>query len=137
MILLMGALHTGEESWACKSKVETPYHGNDLILTPIISPRSGWQWTWSCPELHMGGFRDDGNFWHLGGVTRWISQFFIHTWTFLAIIYVDSQVFLCLFWISLWLRIGVYNTLASKIYVKLVKHPKIQIPTPTTYFRIC
>jgi hypothetical protein len=25
------------------SKVETPYHDNDLILTPIISPQSGWQ----------------------------------------------------------------------------------------------
>jgi hypothetical protein len=24
-------------------KVETPYHDNDLILTPIISPQSGWQ----------------------------------------------------------------------------------------------
>ena len=23
-------------------KVETPYHDNDLILTPIISPQSGW-----------------------------------------------------------------------------------------------
>jgi hypothetical protein len=41
-------------------KVETPYHDNDLILTPIILPQSGWQWTWSCPELHMGGFRDGG-----------------------------------------------------------------------------
>jgi hypothetical protein len=25
------------------SKVETPYHDNDLIPTPIISPQSGWQ----------------------------------------------------------------------------------------------
>jgi hypothetical protein len=24
-------------------KVETPYHDNDLILTPLISPQSGWQ----------------------------------------------------------------------------------------------
>jgi hypothetical protein len=24
-------------------KVETPYHDNDLRLTPIISPQSGWQ----------------------------------------------------------------------------------------------
>ena len=46
----------------------------------------------------------DGNFWHLGGVTIWNSQFSIHTWTFLAIIYVASQLFLCLFWISLWLK---------------------------------
>jgi hypothetical protein len=30
------------------------------------------------------------------------------------------------------LRIGVYNTLASKICVKLLKPPKIQIPTPNT-----
>jgi hypothetical protein len=34
-------------------------------------------------------------------------------------------------------RIGVYNTLASKICVKLLKPPKIQIPTPNTSFRIC
>ena len=27
------------------SSVETPYHDNDLILTPIISPQSGWQGT--------------------------------------------------------------------------------------------
>jgi hypothetical protein len=46
----------------------------------------------------------DGNFWHLGDVTRWTSQFLIHTWTFLAIISVASQLFLCLFWISLWLK---------------------------------
>jgi hypothetical protein len=26
----------------CRAKVETPYHDNDLILTPIISPQSGW-----------------------------------------------------------------------------------------------
>jgi hypothetical protein len=56
---------------------------------------------------------------------------------FLAIIYVASQLFLCLFCISLWLRIGVYNTLASKICVKLLKPPKLQIPTPSTSFRIC
>ena len=42
------------------SKVETPYHDNDLILTPIISSQSGWQRTWSCMELHMGSFRDGG-----------------------------------------------------------------------------
>jgi hypothetical protein len=29
-------------------------------------------------------------------------------------------------------RIGVYNTLASNICVKLLKPPKIQIPTPST-----
>jgi hypothetical protein len=45
--------------------------------------------------------------------------------------------FLCLFWRSLWLRIGVCNTLASKICVKLLKPPTIQIPTPGTSFRIC
>jgi hypothetical protein len=38
--------------------------------------------------------------------------------------YVASQLLLCLFWISLWLGIGVYNTLASKICVKLLKPPK-------------
>jgi hypothetical protein len=58
----------------------------DLFLTPIISPESSWQWTWSCPKFHMGGFRDGGGqFWYLGGVTRWNSQFLIQTWTFLAI----------------------------------------------------
>jgi len=30
------------------------------------------------------------------------------------------------------LKIGVYNTLASRIHVKLLKPPKIQIPTPNT-----
>jgi hypothetical protein len=80
---------------------------------------------------------EDGNFWHLGGVTRWNSQFFINTLIFLAIIYITSQLFLCLFWISLWLRKGVYNTLALKFCVKLLKPPKIQIPTPSTSFRIC
>jgi hypothetical protein len=80
---------------------------------------------------------EDSNFRHLGGVTRWNSQFSIHTWTFLAITFVASQLFLCLFWISLWLSIGVHNTLASKNCVKLLKPPKIQIPTPNTSFRIC
>jgi hypothetical protein len=37
----------------------------------------------------------------------------------------------------LWLRIGVYNTLASKLCVKLLKPPKIQIPMPNISFRIC
>jgi hypothetical protein len=67
---------------------------------------------------------EDGNFWHLGGVTRWNSQFLIHPWTFLAIISVASQLFLCLFWISPWLRISVYNTLASKICVKFAQASK-------------
>jgi hypothetical protein len=26
-----------------RCKVETPYHDNDLIMTPIISPQSDWQ----------------------------------------------------------------------------------------------
>ena len=87
------------------NKVETPYHDNDLTLTPIISPQSSWQWTWSCRELHMGGFRDGG--WQcltFRTCTRWNSQFSIRTWTFLAIISVASQLFLRLFWISLWLK---------------------------------
>jgi hypothetical protein len=42
-----------------------------------------------------------------------------------------------LFWISLWLRIGVDNTLVLKICVKLLKPPEIQIPTPNTSYRIC
>ena len=75
---------------------------------------------------------EDGNFRHLGGITRWNSQFSIHTWTFLAIISVASQLFLCLIWTSLWLRIDAYNTLVSKIRVKLLKSPEIQIPTPNT-----
>jgi hypothetical protein len=74
---------------------------------------------------------EDGN---LGGVTRWNSQFLIHTSTFLAIISIASQLLLCLFWISLQLGIGVYITLAAKICVKLLKPPKIQIPTPNTSF---
>ena len=49
---------------ADQSKVETPYHDNDLLPTPIIPPQSCWQWTWSCPELHMGGFRD-GDIWEV------------------------------------------------------------------------
>jgi hypothetical protein len=56
---------------------------------------------------------------------------------FLAIVFVASQLLLCLFWSSLRLGIGVYNTVASKICVKLLKPPKIQIPTPSTSFRIC
>jgi hypothetical protein len=44
---------------------------------------------------------EDGNFWHLGSVTRWNSQFLKYTWTFLAIICVASHLFLCFFWISL------------------------------------
>jgi hypothetical protein len=79
---------------------------------------------------------EDGIFWHLGGDARPKSQFLIHTWTFLAIISIASQLFLCLFWISLWLRIGVYNTFASKNCVKSFKPPKIQIPTPNTSFWI-
>jgi hypothetical protein len=46
---------------------------------------------------------EDDNFWHLGSVTKWNSQFLIHTWTFLTIVSVASQLFLCFFWISLWL----------------------------------
>jgi hypothetical protein len=40
---------------------------------------------------------------------------------------------LYLFWISLRLGMGVYNTLASKICVKLLKSPEIQISTPNTF----
>jgi hypothetical protein len=47
---------------------------------------------------------EDANFWHLGGVTGWNSQFLKISWTFLAIICVASQLFLCLFWISLWVK---------------------------------
>jgi hypothetical protein len=47
---------------------------------------------------------EDGNFWHLGGVTTWNSQFLKYTWTFLAIICVASQLFLYFFWISLWVK---------------------------------
>jgi hypothetical protein len=50
---------------------------------------------------------------------------------------VASQLFLCLFWISLWLGIGAYNTLSSKICVKLLKPRKIEILTPNTSFGIC
>jgi hypothetical protein len=119
-------------------KVETPYCDNGLFLTPIKSPHNGWQWTWSCSKLHMGGFSDGGwQFRNLGGVTRWNSQFLIHTSTFIAIICVSLELLLCLFWIksTAWNRC--YNTLASKICVILLKPPKSQIPTPNTSFRIC
>jgi hypothetical protein len=33
--------------------------------------------------------------------------------------------------------VSTYNTLASKINLKLLKPPKIQILTPNTSFRIC
>jgi hypothetical protein len=87
----------------------------------------------------MDSFSDGGwRFWNLGGVTQWISQFLMHTSTFfLAIVFVASELLLCSFWSSLRLGIGVYNTVASKICVKLLKPPKIQIPTPSTSFRIC
>jgi hypothetical protein len=61
-------------------------------------PAVVWNFTWA-----VLGMEDD-NFWHLGGVTRWNTQFLIHEWTFLAIISVASKFFLCLFWISLWLK---------------------------------
>jgi hypothetical protein len=79
----------------------------------------------------------DGNFFSLGGVTRWNFQFLIHTSTFLAIIYVALRLFLGLFGMSLRLGIGVYITLASKICGKLLKPSKIHIPTPITSFQIC
>ena len=71
----------------------------------IISPQSGWQWTCSCPELHEGGFRDGG--WQCLTFGRCHSMelpILIHTWTSLAMIFVASQLFLCLFWTSLWLK---------------------------------
>ena len=50
------------------------------------------------------------------------SQFLIHTWTFLAIICVASQLFLSLFWISLWLK---NRCLQHPCFcVKLLKPPK-------------
>ena len=57
--------------------------------------------------------------------------------TFLAIVSFSSQLLLCLVWISLRLGIGVHNTLATEICVKLLKPPKIQVPTSITSFRIC
>ena len=56
---------------------------------------------------------------------------------FFAIISIASQLLLCLFWISLRFGIGVYNILASRVCVKLLKPPKIQIPTSNTSFWIC
>jgi hypothetical protein len=70
----------------------------------------------------MGGFRDGG--WQFLTFGRWNSHFLIHTWTFLAIISIASQLFLCLFWISLWLGIGVYTTLASKNLCKIAQASK-------------
>jgi hypothetical protein len=76
---------------------------------------------------------EDGNFWHLGGVTRWNSQFFYTYMNFSRHHLCWFTIDLLLFWISLCLRIGVYNTLASKICVKLLKPPKNQIPTPNHF----
>jgi hypothetical protein len=126
------------------TKVEIPYHDNDLILTPIISPQSGWHWTSSCPELHMGSFRDGGWQFLTFGRCHWMELPIFNTYIKFSrhhvkrdVIFVASQLFLCLFWISLWLRIGVYNTLASKICVKPLKPPKIHIPMLNTFFWIC
>jgi hypothetical protein len=66
----------------------------------------------------------DGNSWHLGGATRWNSQFLIHTWTFLAIIYVASQLFLCLFWISPWLKNKCLQHPCFKILYKIAQASK-------------
>jgi hypothetical protein len=69
---------------------------------------------------------EDGNFRHLGGVTRWNSQFFNTYMNFSCQCchhLCCFKVVPCLFWISLWLIIGVYNTLASKFCVKLLKPP--------------
>ena len=86
-------------------KVDTPYHDNDLILSTIYHHKVvdselevARNFTWAVLGM------EDGNFWHLGGVTRWTSRFFKHTWTSLAIVYVASQLFLCLFWIGLRLK---------------------------------
>jgi len=45
-----------------------------------IEPEVARNFTWAVLEM------EDDNFWHLGGVTRWNSQFLIHTWKFIAII---------------------------------------------------
>ena len=66
----------------------------------------------SCPELHMGG------------VTRWNSHFSIHTWTFLAIISVAPQLFLCLFWVSLWLKNRYLQHPCFKNLCKIAQAPK-------------
>ena len=60
-------------------------------------PKVARNFTWTVLGM------EDGNFRHLRGVIRWNSQILIHTWTFLAILFIASQLFLCLFWISLWL----------------------------------
>jgi hypothetical protein len=49
---------------------------------------------------------------------------YINSSTFLAIIYVASQLLFCLFWISLRLGIGVYNTLASKKLCQIAQASK-------------
>jgi hypothetical protein len=38
----MGRIRMHRELVLLTYKVETPYHDNDLILAPIISPQSGW-----------------------------------------------------------------------------------------------
>jgi hypothetical protein len=37
-------IHRGNIDYVLQvPKVETPDHDNDLIMTPVISPQSGWQ----------------------------------------------------------------------------------------------
>ena len=61
---------------------------------------------------------------------------YIHEFFSPSFLLVHSCSFICFEYVYD-LRIGVYNTLASKDCVKLLKPPKIQIPTPNTSFRIC
>jgi hypothetical protein len=82
---------------------------------------------------------EDGNFWHLGGVTRWNSQFLKYTWTFLAIICVVSQLFLCFFWISLWVKNRCLQQPCFKNLCKIALESlqKVRFQRPTLAFRIC
>jgi hypothetical protein len=49
------------DGWeVCSCKVETPYHDNDLIPTPINITTKWLTVNLKMPELHMGGFWDGG-----------------------------------------------------------------------------
>jgi hypothetical protein len=69
---------------------------------------------------------EDGNFWHLGDVTRWNSQFLIHTWIFFSssFLLLHNCSFVC-FEQVYGLRIGVYNTYCFKNLCKIAQASKI------------
>ena len=119
------------------TKVETPIHDNDLIPTPIISPQSGWQWIWSCPKLHMNGFRDRGWQFLILGRCHLMEPPIFNTYMNFSRHHLCCFIVVSLFVLN---KSMAYNRSLQhpcfKNCVKLLKPPKIQIPTPNTSFRI-